>query len=1027
MKIKKGFTLIELMVTVAIIAVLAAISIPIVAGLIDKSKETSDNKMAQQMTSAMEQWTAEYSLFAEDIRAGVNVNTASHERVKTSITKLGYLADINSSGINGFEKAAINKTTKYPKGETDAVIAVRVINLLKTYMKNIGDENFEPRQSDCSYWYLINSSSVLCAPNDSTQDDLFKLLGGTPPANATYWINLTDYKDNADKVSVTITQIGSGGSISGNGNNYQIGDTVHLQAEDGQQGFKGWYDQYGNLISTDKNFSFTITGSQNITAKYGDTVDITIGTKGDGGGYVEGGGSYKIGSNVTLTAHPNVNNVFVAWYVGNTKVSENATYSFTASNDTKVIAEFKMTSYNVTVEGEHGSVSGSGSYPKDKNITVSYTPDTGYMFVDWRDKTTNEVLSTSQNYSFKVTKNISLKATARKSEIKVIAETATIRDGNDFDNGSDGGSITGVGTYNYGDEIVLTATPINSDWEFAYWYNSTTDEILSNNSIYSIIAEQDLSIVAYFTYVKNMIPEGHQYIQINKEFADGSYDVYTYENAITLNTGHTMPDNPKPGDIYKTNEYTYVYKAGYWSEPNTYSEYDYQWYYDNTEGDGWLVTVFDNKNLEVFNEQILSEICNEPVTDMEYCWYYYTNVREVNTSIPESITSYNSCFYSARFLEKPFDIPDHWTSLDYLFNECTSLTEMPDIPDGVISLNGTFQYTGITQINGKIPSSVKSLQYAFAGSSITSIENGDIPDGVTSIYGAFSNCDSLEYIAGGAIPQSIETASYAFSDCDSLEYVGYMPSQLYSATYMFNNCDNLTTVKNIPDVNDGTSMLANCPNLCGITSIAISTSSSNISNILSNSCLNNGELILCPENLSSSDLLTNYYGLPYQYNCITIDNTLTGTSDDTGVMYKYYGDRKNSFTYTLVQPSVSGTYEFVSYITDGDTNDMANDTLGFLYSANANKFSNIETNQYQFGYDVNRVPIDGFITFDDDRNDRQFVVTADLEAGKTYILKSCNYYHNLHNQYLEGYSQYGEDESYRNFTLYYGITMNMLY
>ncbi|MBE7046826.1 MAG: DUF4886 domain-containing protein [Ruminococcaceae bacterium] len=129
-------------------------------------------------------------------------------------------------------------------------------------------------------------------------------------------------------------------------------------------------------------------------------------------GEVTGGGKYDDGASVTLTATPKEGFTFTGWYNGDTLVSEEASYTFNATESITLTAKFKApSSYTVTVSSDDtakGTVEGSGTYYEGGTVSVIATPKDGYMLDGWYNGDT--LLSKKLTYTFKARDNVSLTA-----------------------------------------------------------------------------------------------------------------------------------------------------------------------------------------------------------------------------------------------------------------------------------------------------------------------------------------------------------------------------------------------------------------------------------------------------------------------------------------------------------------------------------------------------------------------------------------------------------------------------------------
>ena len=193
---KRGFTLIELLVVIGILAVLAAIMIPMVSGVIMKANVSADKTNSNEMTNSIERFASEYELYCQDIASGKIKNVANLDGAQGrvyNVTLATTRSDIEKlESEEGFNGRAIDGDTNYPTNRETARAIVQV------YTKT-SSSTFEPKQSDAHYYYSPDCGIVVA--QDTTKSDVASLNALVPSGldasgkaldSNTEWIDLTE-------------------------------------------------------------------------------------------------------------------------------------------------------------------------------------------------------------------------------------------------------------------------------------------------------------------------------------------------------------------------------------------------------------------------------------------------------------------------------------------------------------------------------------------------------------------------------------------------------------------------------------------------------------------------------------------------------------------------------------------------------------------------------------------------------------------------------------------------------------------
>lgn len=245
---------------------------------------------------------------------------------------------------------------------------------------------------------------------------------------------------------------------------------------------------------------------------------ITANANNNAWGTVTGGGSYNNGVTCTLTATPASGYQFQSWKKNGTVVSTNASYTFTVTENatyTAYFGEIPINYYTITTgvnPAGAGSVTGGGTYQEGSSVTLTASANAGYSFSQWHDG------NTENPRTIMVTGNATYTANFTQDNYTVSVYASP----------TNGGTVTGGGTFHYGETATLTATPANG-YEFAGWSDANTD----NPRIVTVTGDANYTAIfnevgtTYFTVTTGVTPDGAGTVTGGGTYEEGSSIVLT--------------------------------------------------------------------------------------------------------------------------------------------------------------------------------------------------------------------------------------------------------------------------------------------------------------------------------------------------------------------------------------------------------------------------------------------------------------------------------------------------------------------
>jgi PKD repeat protein len=398
--------------------------------------------------------------------------TASGPAGTNSVTKLitgrcGNTVTTSSSPANG---GTISGGGTVPCGTAVTVSATAVSACYQFLNWTEGGSNVS---ANASYTFTANTNRNLVAnfsQSSSTID-----TAATPPTVGTV----------------------SGGGTKGCGSSV----TVVATATNSCYRFVNWTEG-GAVVSANASYTFTASADRSLVANFAlITYNITTSPFPTNGGNTSGDGTVDCSSSATVSATANSCYRFVSWTEGGAVVSTNATYTFIASSNRNLAANFALITHHIAMSSlptGGGITKGGGTVYCSSSATVSATANSCYQFVNWTED--GAVVSTNVSYTFTVSTNRNL--TANFAPLTSTVATSAAPTG--------GGNTSGGGTVNCGSSATVCATPATCH-QFVNWTDGGS--VVSTNACYTFTVSTNRNLTANFapltpTVATSSLPTG---------------------------------------------------------------------------------------------------------------------------------------------------------------------------------------------------------------------------------------------------------------------------------------------------------------------------------------------------------------------------------------------------------------------------------------------------------------------------------------------------------------------------------------
>ncbi|MCL2038889.1 MAG: hypothetical protein FWG85_00490 [Bacteroidetes bacterium] len=217
------------------------------------------------------------------------------------------------------------------------------------------------------------------------------------------------------------------------------------------------------------------------------------------GGTAIGSGIFECNEYAIYEAIPNDCYTFINWTDGTTgqEISTKLIDTIFMDRDYTLIANFIINSFELITKAnpeEGGTAIGSGVFNCNEYAIYQAIPNACYIFTNWTDSITGNVISTKLTDTILMNRNRTLIANFVIESLTLITKP----------NPEEGGTTIGSGIFECGEYAEYIAIP-NECYRFINWTDSITGDVISTKLTDTILMDGNWTLIANFEEIKYIL------------------------------------------------------------------------------------------------------------------------------------------------------------------------------------------------------------------------------------------------------------------------------------------------------------------------------------------------------------------------------------------------------------------------------------------------------------------------------------------------------------------------------------------